>query len=703
MSPGSDLLVQVRRVQRALAAVHTGRRVLVAVSATLGTLVLVRLLEAVTGGVREWGLAVGAGLLAGATAWWGTRRTPPDLPRTALWLEEQQARHDGGAPDFALTTAVELLAGGVSVPSALGQAARHAVATAPSGRALAAARLRAWRWPALFALVALGLVWHEARHSGARPPEVVGGTAGVPLTAPRDPLPQPLGAWHLRVRPPAYAALPAQSFGDVNSVAVLSGSVVELRGEGTAPSVDVTAADTTLRRYARTTVRADSGGWRVTVLAPAGALSTRLARGGQARLLIIEGRADSVPRVVLEAPARDSVFRDPRGQLPLEASAYDDIGLASALFELTVTSGEGERFTVRTVPLGAQRWAAAAGRREARLRAVLDLTALALQAGDVVHVRAVARDAHPDAAREFGSSETRAFRIARPSEYDSVAVEPAPPPEVDKSLLSQRMLLMLTAKLDTAQRRLARAEVLRESQKLARDQARLRLAVGDVVFQRLSGESEAEHAHSAGDGHDHGVELQGGKLSISTSSTTGMLEEGNDSPVIAINQPLLEAYNAMWDAGRALEQGDPHGAIPPMQRALEAIERSRAATRLYLRGKPPQVIVDVAKVRLAGRDTGQVTTRSSRAALTRREAERDDRLVRAAALVAGTPGAARDSVAVLRAEALGEAPGFAAALAAVLAAFDRGGDVTAAFVQARRVLGNVTRTRATPWSRGGAP
>jgi hypothetical protein len=78
-------------------------------------------------------------------------------------------------------------------------------------------------------------------------------------------------------------------------------------------------------------------------------------------------------------------------------------------------------------------------------------------------------------------------------------------------------------------------------------------------------------------------------------------------------------------------------------------------------------------------------------------------LVRAAALVAGTPGAARDSVAVLRAEALGEAPGFAAALAAVLAAFDRGGDVTAAFVQARRVLGNVTRTRATPWSRGGAP
>lgn len=703
MSPAGDVLAQVQRVQRALTAVHTGRRALVALSAALATLMLVRLLVTVTGGAREWLLALGAGVLAGAVAWWGTRRTPPDLPRTALWLEEQRARQEGTAPDFALTTAVELLAAGASVPGGLGQAARHAVTAAPTGPALAAARQRAWRWPALFALVAAALVWREARHPWPGTADVGIGAGGELPSPAGAALPTPLGAWRLRVQPPAYAALPTQELGDVNSVAVLSGSIVELRGEGPAPSMAVTAVDTTWTGRGRTTVGAIDEGWRATVLAPTGALSARLARGGRTRLLIIEGRADSVPRVVLEAPARDSVFRDARGQLPLDASARDDIGLTSAHFELTVTSGEGERFTVRTVLLGAQRWTAAAGRRAARVQAVLDLAALELQAGDVVHVRAVARDAHPDAAREFGSSETRAFRIARPSEYDSVAVEPAPPPEVDKSLLSQRMLLMLTEKLDKAQRRLSRAEVLRESQKLARDQARLRLAVGDVVFQRLSGESEAEHAHSAGDGHDHGVELQGGKLAISTSSTTGMLEEGNDSPVIAINQPLLEAYNAMWDAGRALEQGDPHGAIPPMQRALEAIERSRAATRLYLRGKPPQVIVDVAKVRLAGKDTGQVTTRSTRAALTRREAERDDRLVRAASLVAAAPEAARDSVAVLRVEALADAPGFAAALGAVLTVFDRGGDVTEAFVQARRGLGNVTRTRATPWSRGGAP
>jgi hypothetical protein len=265
------------------------------------------------------------------------------------------------------------------------------------------------------------------------------------------------------------------------------------------------------------------------------------------------------------------------------------------------------------------------------------------------------------------------------------------------------MLLLLTEKLDKAQRRLARPEVLRESQKLARDQARLRLAVGDVVFQRLSGESAAEHAHSAGDGHDHGVDLQGGKLSISTSSTTGMLEEGNDSPVIAINQPLLEAYNAMWDAGRSLEQGDPHGAIPPMKRALEAIERSRAASRLYLRGKPPQVIVDLAKVRLTGKDTGQVTQRSRRAPLSVRDAERDARLVRAVSLVTVDGSASRDSVALLRVDALADAPAFAAALGAVLDVLERGDDATAVVMQARRVLGNVSRTRATVWSGGVTP
>jgi len=711
------LLLRVQQVQDALGTMQQGRRALVSAGVMLAVLVIARsvaILAGTTGRVPSawvpptwlaWTLALALGVLS----WWRLRSAGPDAVRTSLWVEECAAAARRSKPDFALTTAVEYLAAGASVSPALVAAAIATLDAAPVTASLAVARRRAWLWPTgfvagcvLLSLLPSPLRWDAAdaprtSAAGVRTPDGVAATGA------------PLGAWRVRLQPPAYTALPPQAFGDVASVTALVGSTVTVAGEGAVPAATLTPlgaasdARTAVDASMPVAVRAGAGGWTLAVRALSTAQAARVARGGRTRLLIIEGRADSVPRVSLEAPARDSVFREPRGVLPLAATAYDDIGLARAQFELVITSGEGERFTVRTVLLGARQFSARTLTTTTPLRGQLDLAALQLQPGDVVHLRAVARDGHPDAAREFGSSETRAFRVARPAEYDSVAVEPAPPPEVDTSLLSQRMLLLLTEKLDKAQRRLARPEVLRESLRLARDQTRLRLAVGDVVFQRLSGESSAEHAHSAGDGHDHGVDLQGGKLSVSTSSTTGMLEEGNDSPVIAINQPLLEAYNAMWDAGRALEQGDPHGAIPPMKRALEAIERSRAASRLYLRGRPPQVIVDIAKVRLTGRDTGQVTGRSRRDALPAPMALRDARLVRAAMLLTTDPAAARDSIALLRVESLGDAPSFAAALGELLGTIDRGGDATGSLVQARRVLGTVSRVRSTSWSRGSTP
>ena len=709
----SPLLSQVMQVHRALHTVRVVRRALLSAGAALAlTLLVLRLLPLFKGsdplilGAESHGwVAAMLGLAIGVVVWGvlsrraaaGQAGDADALARTSLWVEEQRATAHA-APDFALTTAVEMLAAGTAIPGSLSLAAARTVEDTPLDAALWRTRRLAWQWPAAFTVLCLLLL--VAGADGGVRYAMRGATSTISSSADAKPgtVIAPLGAWNVRVVPPAYAALPARSFGDVNSVSALSGSTVVVSGEGTTPLAELTAMGAI--RPTTSVVRADADRWQFSILAGSAPQTARVSRGGKTRLLIVEGRADSVPRVSLDAPSHDSVFREPRGVLALAATAHDDIGLTRAQFELIVTSGEGERFTVRTVLMGERLFTGGAGVRTTALRGELDLAKLGLQAGDVVHLRAVARDAHPSASREFGSSETRAFRIARPAEYDSVAVEPAPPPEVDKSLLSQRMLLMLTEKLDKAQKRMARPDVLRESLKLARDQARLRLAVGDVVFQRLSGESSAEHAHTAGDGHDHGVELQGGKLAMSTSSTTGMLEEGNDSPVVAINQPLLEAYNAMWDAGRALEQGDPHAAIPPMRRALDAIERSRAASRIYLRGKPPQVIVDIGKVRLTGKDTGQMTVRTARLALGARTAERDARLVRAAALVAEDALAARDSIALLRVEALGDDPAFSSALSQVLRVMEQGGNATEAFAQARRVLGNVMRTRATSWSRG---
>ncbi|MBL0170656.1 MAG: hypothetical protein IPP90_07975 [Gemmatimonadaceae bacterium] len=623
------------------------------------------------------------------------QRGTVSLLRAALWIEE----HQGSG--YALVTWVEQSVTGAS-PSALlsqsvGAASRAAIASANSRLPLLARAQLAG--PLLFlGGVASGL-WLATRPA-AEVQRIGAGRSTAVATGRRD---QPIGAWHVRVTPPAYTGLSARDLGDVVSVRALSGTRIELRGRDAMPdSVRSRVLADSSGRPRVEELEALSNGWRSRAVATDGPLELRVSRDRFARLLLVEGVGDSIPRVQLSAPARDSVLRRADGVLPLEASVHDDIGLARASFDVVISSGDGERFTVRAVQVGGR---AMSGQRDAVLRASLDLRALQLGPGDVVHVRAVARDRHPTADREAGASETRAFRIARASEYDSVAVEPAPPPDVDKSLLSQRMLLMLTEKLEQRRPRLTVAVVRDESGRLARDQARLRQAVGDAVFQRLTGDEGGEHSHFAGDGHDHGVEAIGGKLALSGVNAQGMLEEGDDAPVIAINKPLLEAYNAMWDAGRALEQGELRTAIPFMRIALEAIERARAASRLYLRGRPPTVIVDIAKVRLTGTERSAPERRAARTALPERLALREARLLAAALLAVTDAAAARDSLAVLRLESLADAPAFAQALTSLIEAFAStpGADVTEPFRRARRVLGGVVRIPAVPWSRGGPP
>ena len=99
-----------------------------------------------------------------------------------------------------------------------------------------------------------------------------------------------------------------------------------------------------------------------------------------------------------------------------------------------------------------------------------------------------------------------------------------------------------------------------------------------------------------------------------TQASAGATDfEGDETPVVAVNRPLLEAYNAMWDASRSLEVGEPGARAPAHARALAAIQRARNAERLYLRGKAPTVIVDIAKVRLAGKRDEQAPRRECRA------------------------------------------------------------------------------------------
>jgi hypothetical protein len=412
-----------------------------------------------------------------------------------------------------------------------------------------------------------------------------------------------------------------------------------------------------------------------------------------------------VPVVWLEAPARDSVFREATGVLTLGATLQDDLGLADGNFELIISAGGGELYSFRTVRAGERQFEA--GERSGTLSASLRLDTLGLKAGDMIHLRAVARDRNNITGPGRGASETRAIRIARADEYDSVSVEALPPTEPEKGVLSQRMILLQTQELVAKLPRLSTAELSRESRIIAVDQTKLRKRVGEVVFMRLGEEDAGEHAHFAGDGHEHGAEgvldpdaiLAAAERAANAGAATLLDTHGDEAPIVALNRPLLEAYNHMWRASTELETANPADAIPWMERAIAALQAARAAERIYLRGRPPRVVVDLARVRLSGKDEAQPAQRTPRVAVDPIRAQRLARFDAALSVVQSMPAAAADSMLVIRVTLPPEERSAALALDAAAVALRRGGDVTLPLAAARRALVDepTRRTPLTPW------
>jgi hypothetical protein len=483
----------------------------------------------------------------------------------------------------------------------------------------------------------------------------------------------------VRIAPPSYARRRAESVRNPPVVKALVGSTLQLDVESR-DSVAVTAGD---ERIAGTT-------WRV----GAKPIALRVQSGIRSRLIAIDPVVDSAPSVLLREPARDTVLAVPTGTFALGADLRDDLGIGRAAFEYIVSSGSGETYTFSSGTIGARRMG---GASTGTISGQLSIPALNLKPGDFVHVRAVATDLRDDTASARGASETRTIRIARAGEFDSVAVEAAAPPEADKAVLSQRMLINLTEALVKRRSRLDRTTFSGESRQIARDQARLRKQVGDIVFARLGDDASGEHFH--GDGHQHeGQELRpaltpdellkAAENAASAAAGKVLDFEGDETPVVAVNRPLLEAYNFMWEAGRELEQGAPERALPPMYRALDAIQRARAAERLYLRSRPPRAVVDVDRVRLQGREKGTPAAREPLSPATGVARVALARFARLVALARTDASAAADSLLMLRLDVLGTVPADAATAAADAAvALRNGRDASDALARFRRALG----------------
>ena len=676
-------LERVASARRTLGAAIGARALLWAAAAGAALLAL--------GGAADWMVgapralrvlaipaAIIVALAAAAYALWRGRRVR-SLSAVALWLEER-------IPElhYALVTALD-------APQPSVQLERDVAAvrwTPVIRRALGHALLPPLVVLAAAAVLLLALpAGVRARISAPH----AGDSLLRPAVAPRA-LRNRLAPLTGEVRPPSYTGEKDTTIDEPSSIDALVGGHIVFRGRGESSGL---TASLNGAPVAPTQFRDSADLWRLDIAVPAKPAALELHDRSYSRTVIIAPHADSLPVVTLAAPARDTVIRTPRGSMTLGAAATDDYGLDAGWFEYIVSSGEGETFTFKS---GVIHRVSVGGARNASLSGALDLDSLQLKPGDLVHVRAVARDRNNVTGPGVGVSETRTIRIPRPSEYDSIAVEGAPPPDVDSSQLSQRMLIMLTEKLQAQRQRLARTEVVKESQRIGSDEARLRQHIGEIVFARLGGSPQTEDAG----GNNASAHLTPDQLlaaaNAATQASAGATDfEGDETPVVAVNRPLLEAYNAMWDASRSLEVGEPDAALPSMRAALAAIQRARNAERLYLRGKAPTVIVDIAKVRLAGkRDDAGSSSRIPRAALDSSAERRAERFDAAMGALASDPAAAIDSLLALRVDALESAPELAGALAPAIDSLRAGRDATSALVRARRVAAGAAVARSEP-------
>jgi hypothetical protein len=149
-----------------------------------------------------------------------------------------------------------------------------------------------------------------------------------------------------------------------------------------------------------------------------------------------------------------------------------------------------------------------------------------------------------------------------------------------------------------------------------------------------------------------------------------------------------------------------------MSRALRALDRARLADRLYLRGRPPRIVVNIEKVRLTGKEKGRSSTATGQRSRSDTASARLDRALDAALATARSgPAHFVDGLIRLRAEAVSVNVEFATALGDAVDASRAGRDMTPALVRARRALlgsprrGNAALRWSGPWNgvRGAAP
>jgi hypothetical protein len=653
---------RVKRAQQLLGIGAVTAAVAWGVTAAAGILLIASLFDRISPTTRvssQWlgVVSLAIGLIVVGTLVWRARHVV-SFDRVALWIEESLPRLQ-----YSLVTAVE--PGRSAFAEGIESAVEREDISGVTSRAFRRAVL-----PAVAAALVAGLLLYVSPSSGLARGGLLGRLAGAGRNSAVPPGSR-LEKISVDLTPPSYTGEKTTTLDDPSSVAGLVGSRIVVRGDGSSNGVTADLGAAAVQ------TQESRGGWAIAVAMPAKPVALTLHDRQFERIVVLEPRTDVPPKIVLTSPTRDTTMRVAKLVLQLNAAATDDIGLSGAYFEYLVTTGSGEIFSARTITTPIVRFG---GSRTGTISSTLDLATLKLNQGDVVSIRAIAQDVNTLSGPGLATSDTRTFRIARADEYDSVAVDAAAPPPVDSSALSQRMLIMMTEKLVKDDRKISHGEKVRRSGEIGDMETRIKNRVHEIIY-------EVEGA-PAGEG-------------APPDPAAGLQAEEESDEVRAVQNPdLFQAYQALWDAVRSLQIAEPAAALPPMRVALKALDRARLANRLYLRGIPPKVIVDIARVRMAGKEKGSSNIRTPRSAADSSHAELERRFSNAIELLQSAPANAIRDLTLLRVEALSVSPPFAAALSDAVDAFHKGRDATLPLLRARRSLSGepVSHPGLSSWS-----
>jgi hypothetical protein len=424
-----------------------------------------------------------------------------------------------------------------------------------------------------------------------------------------------------RVQPPAYAGLGPQDGRGDEPVSALAGSRIRLRSRFPDRWDGVRAAVIGGRALP---VRRAGGEWVIdyTMAPDARGLSLEAVAGGEVidrRVVPLIALPDQPPDVQLTVPQADLVLAEGSGRLTIRATAGDDYGIGGFWLHWTHSRGSGESYEFVE---GDWRFARVSRTgKSATGELALDLATLKLQPGDVMHIRAVARDRNDVTGPGESVSRTRIIRVARPDEFDEVNTDIGLPAELPKDpVLSQRMIILMTERLVREAPRLSRADLLKRSGEVAREQGRLRDVVGEQIYVRSS-ESGVQgqnldfgYLETSGAPHDH-AEAENEKeerpsaeeLLEEASEATGrgtideISHKHDEGTILDVNRDLMALHNLMWRSESELNLAKPDSSLPYQYQALRMIQAMQQADRVFPRGNVRVDPIDVAEARGQGK------------------------------------------------------------------------------------------------------